>query len=279
MADYEQRFLDAEQYMEACLTLGLQGKNAEALKAIDKAIECDPNFAEAFNKKGDVLFKLGRIQEALDCYLKSHELNPNIQNNYFDLGRSYLMLGDYTNAMQNFTTAYQMKKQYEIHAFIGKIYFEQGDLKNAEDSFKNVLAENDHQTMACYYMGMLELQNGNPDQAKGQFNKIIEKYSRIIRTKPDMAEAYYYLGKCYFFNGDYDKAIENLKLAIKYDTDEIDNHYSFDLFYSDAEAFAALAEAQAKAGHISEAKENILKAVSLEPNNKKLVDLKTKLGY
>ena len=279
MADYEQRFLDAEQYMEACLTLGLQGKNAEALKAIDKAIECDPNFAEAFNKKGDVLFKLGRIQEALDCYLKSHELNPNIQNNYFDLGRSYLMLGDYTNAMQNFTTAYQMKKQYEIHAFIGKIYFEQGDLKNAEDSFKNVLAENDHQTMACYYMGLLELQNGNPDQAKGQFNKIIEKYSRIVRTKPDMAEAYYYLGKCHFFNGDYDKAIENLKLAIKYDTDEIDNHYSFDMFYSDAEAFAALAEAQAKAGHISEAKENILKAVSLEPNNKKLVDLKTKLGY
>ena len=279
MADYEQRFLDAEQYMEACLTLGLQGKNAEALKAIDKAIECDPNFAEAYNKKGDVLFKLGRIKEALDCYLKSHELNPNIQNNYFDLGRSYLMLGDYDNAMTNFTTAYQMKKQYEIHAFIGKIYYEQNDLKNAEDSFKNVLAENDHQTMACFYMGMIELQKGNTDQARGQFNKVIEKYARLIRTKPNMAEAYFYLGRCYFFNGEYDKAIENLKLAIQYDTDEIDNHYSFDMFYSDAEAFAALAEAQVKAGAISEAKENILKAVSLEPNNKKLVDLKTKLGY
>lgn len=279
MADYEQRFLDAEQYMEACLTLGLQGKNAEALKAIDKAIECDPNFAEAYNKKGDVLFKLGRIKEALDCYLKSHELNPNIQNNYFDLGRSYLMLGDYDNAMTNFTTAYQMKKQYEIHAFIGKIYYEQNDLKNAEDSFKNVLAENDHQTMACFYMGMIELQKGNADQARGQFNKVIEKYARLIRTKPNMAEAYYYVGRCYFFNGEYDKAIENLKLAIQYDTDEIDNHYSFDMFYSDAEAFAALAEAQVKAGAISEAKENILKAVSLEPNNKKLVDLKTKLGY
>ncbi len=279
MADYEQRFLDAEQYMEACLTLGLQGKNAEALKAIDKAIECDPNFAEAYNKKGDVLFKLGRIKEALDCYLKSHELNPNIQNNYFDLGRSYLMLGDYTNAIQNFTTAYQMKKQYEIHAFIGKIYYEQNDLKNAEDSFKNVLAENDHQTMACFYMGMIELQKGNADQARGQFNKVIEKYARLIRTKPNMAEAYYYVGRCQFFNGEYDKAIENLKLAIQYDTDEIDNHYSFDMFYSDAEAFAALAEAQVKAGAISEAKENILKAVSLEPNNKKLVDLKTKLGY
>lgn len=279
MADYEQRFLDAEQYMEACLTLGLQGKNAEALKAIDKAIECDPNFAEAYNKKGDVLFKLGRIKEALDCYLKSHELNPNIQNNYFDLGRSYLMLGDYDNAMTNFTTAYQMKKQYEIHAFIGKIYYEQNDLKNAADSFKNVLAENDHQTMACFYMGMIELQKGNTDQARGQFNKVIEKYARLIRTKPNMAEAYFYLGRCYFFNGEYDKAIENLKLAIQYDTDEIDNHYSFDMFYSDAEAFAALAEAQVKAGAISEAKENILKAVSLEPNNKKLVDLKTKLGY
>lgn len=276
---YEQRFLDAEQYMEACLTLGLQGKNVEALKAIDKAIECDPNFAEAYNKKGDVFFKLGRIKEALDCYLKSHELNPNIQNNYYDLGRSYLMLGDYENAMSNFNTAYQMKKQTEIHAFIGKIYFEQNNMTDAEASFRNVLAENDHQTMACYYMGMIELQKGNLDIAKGQFNKVIEKYSRIVRNKPNMAEGYYYIGKCHFFNGDYDQAIENLKLAIKYDTDEIDNHYSFEMFYSDAEAFAALAEAQAKAGQISEAKENILKAISLEPENKKLLDLKTKLGY
>ena len=70
-----------------------------------------------------------------------------------------------------------------------------------------------------------------------------------------------------------------MMLAIKNDTDAITNHYSFEMFYSDAEAFAALAEIQSKLGKNAEAKENILKALSLEPNNKKILELKTKLGY
>ena len=72
---------------------------------------------------------------------------------------------------------------------------------------------------------------------------------------------------------------KNIELAIEFDTDAIQNHYSFDMFYTDAEAFATLAEIQNKLGKRDSAKENILKAVSLEPNNKKLLDLKTKLGY
>jgi predicted Zn-dependent protease len=51
------------------------------------------------------------------------------------------------------------------------------------------------------------------------------------------------------------------------------------MFYSDAEAFASLAEIQAKMNKVSEAKENILKALSLEPENKKLQELKLKLGF
>ena len=51
------------------------------------------------------------------------------------------------------------------------------------------------------------------------------------------------------------------------------------MFYSDAEAFASLAEIQAKRGETADAKENILKALALEPENKKLQELKLKLGF
>ena len=112
------RFYEAEQHIERAISLSLQGKNSEAISAIDKAIECDSNFAEAYNKKGDFLFKLGRIKEALDCYLKSKECNPNIQNNYYDLGRTYLMVGDYEKSLENFNIANKMKPQTDIHAFI-----------------------------------------------------------------------------------------------------------------------------------------------------------------
>ncbi len=279
MVDESEQFFECEEYIETALSLSLTGKNEEALKVIDKAIKIKPDFAQAYNKKGDFLFKLGRIKEALDCYLKSKELNKDNQNNYYDLGRTYLMLGDYNNSLENFKIANQMKAQTDIHAFIGKIYFEQGNFKDAKASFENVLREDDHHMMSVYYYALILMQEGNPAQAKGYFNKVIEKYARLVRSKKNFAEGYYYLGKCYFYLEDYEKAEENMKLAIQYDTDSVDNHYSFDMFYSDAEAFAALAEIQTKLGETAEAKENILKALSLEPNNKKLEDLKVKLGF
>ena len=287
------RFMEAEQYMESCLSLFLMNKIEQALKVVDKAIECDPNFAEAYNKKGDCFIRLGRIQEALECYLKSQELNPNIQNNYYDLGRTYLLLGDYDNSLKNFQKAYEMKPQEDIHAFIGKIYFDQNMIEEAKQSFENILGGDSKEsdsikkelqagssnTMANYYYAQVLQKLGKEDEAKGFFNRIVEKYSRMVKSKPNLAEGYYYLGKCFYFMGDFEKAEENMKLAIQYDTDAITNHYSFDMFYSDAEAFASLAEIQAKMNKVSEAKENILKALSLEPENKKLQELKLKLGF
>ena len=279
MSDSSTRFYEAEQQIDRALSLSMMGKNEEAMKAVDKAIELDPNFAEAYNKKGDFYFKAGKVKEALECYLKSKELNPNIQNNYYDLGRSYLVLGDYDNALENFRTALKMKPQTDIHAFIGKILFEQGKIDEAKASFDEVLKVNDGHTLTNYYYALILMQQGNMDQAKIYFNKVIEKYTRMVTAKPTLAEGYYYIGKAKFYMGEYFEAEKKFKLAIQYDTDEIDNHFSFEMFYSDAEAFAALAEAQAKIEKISEAKENIMKALALEPENKKLLDLKVKLGY
>lgn len=285
----ENRFMEAEQYMDSCLSFFMMNKIDEALRVINKAIECDPNFAEAYNKKGDCLIKLGNIKEALECYLKAQELNPNIQNNYFDLGRTYLFLGDYTNSLANFQKAYSMKPQEDIHAFIGKIYFDQNKFEEAKASFENILIEqpnvkkefktSNNNTMAIYYYGQILLRLGQVAEANSYFDRIIEKYAKITQTKKQSAECYFYIGKAQFFKGNYEEAVRNLKLAVEYDTDKIYNHYSFDMFYSDAEAFAALAEAQSQLAQTAEAKENILKAIALEPENTKLQEIKMKLGF
>ena len=287
------RFMEAEQYMESCLSFFLMNKTEDALRLADKAIECDPNFAEAFNKKGDCLLKLGRIEEALECYLKSQELKPSIQNNYYDLGRTYLLLGDYTNSLLNFKKAYDMKPQEDIHAFIGKIYFDQKMMDEAKQSFENILVDNQNKkdaianainasssnAMANYYYAQILLKEGKKEEANKYFDRIIEKYNVIAKTKKNSPEAHFYLGKVEYFRENYEEAIKHLKLAVEYDTDAIYNHYSFEMFYSDAEAFAALAEAQAKLNQNSEAKENLMKALALEPENQELLSLKMKLGY
>lgn len=275
----EQNVIDAEELFESGLSLCLMNKNEEAIIALKKALELDPRISEAYNKLGDCLYKLGRTKEALENYLKCQELNPKNQNNYYDLGRTYMALGDNAKALENFKIANNMKPQTDIHAFVGKIYFDMKQYEEALASFNNVLIENASHPMSAYYTARIYDLHGKTDKAKDFFTKVIEHFSKIIHNKSKATEGYYYIGKCHFYLGNYAEAVNFLQLAVDNDTDTIYNHYSFDMFYTDAEAFASLAEAQSKLGKTSEAKENILKAIALEPNNQELVNLKTKLGF
>ena len=43
---------------------------------MDKALEINPRYAEAWNNKGLTLDELGKHQEAMKCYNKALEINP-----------------------------------------------------------------------------------------------------------------------------------------------------------------------------------------------------------
>ncbi|MFP3206731.1 MAG: tetratricopeptide repeat protein, partial [Hydrogenobaculum sp.] len=49
----------------------------EALQCYDKAIQLEPNNALYWNNKGDALRNLKRYEEALQCYDKAIQLEPN----------------------------------------------------------------------------------------------------------------------------------------------------------------------------------------------------------
>ena len=51
-----------------------QGNYEEAIQALDKAIELDPNLSNAWNNKGKALNALGRATEAEAAFAKANEL-------------------------------------------------------------------------------------------------------------------------------------------------------------------------------------------------------------
>lgn len=50
------------------------GQYAEAVKCYDKAIEINPNNANAWKNKGLALYKSGHHAEAAECFKKAEEL-------------------------------------------------------------------------------------------------------------------------------------------------------------------------------------------------------------
>ena len=65
------------------------GENQKAKNCYEKAIEINPNYADAHNNLGTVFNELGENQKAKNCYEKAIEINPNYADAHNNLGNVY----------------------------------------------------------------------------------------------------------------------------------------------------------------------------------------------
>jgi adenylate cyclase len=79
-----------------------KGDHPGALDAFDRAVQLDPNFAQAYTQKANQLVLLGRPQEAPPLVLRAIGLSPRdpaIGGFYWVIGRAYFIMKDYENAI------------------------------------------------------------------------------------------------------------------------------------------------------------------------------------
>jgi len=72
------------------------------IRMVDKALQFDPQSAEAQSLKGYQLRQEGNIREALLSFDRALQLNPNLANAYNGKGWIYFGEMDYVNALENF---------------------------------------------------------------------------------------------------------------------------------------------------------------------------------
>ena len=63
-----------------------QGKLAEAVASYRRALELNPDFAEAHNNLGTTLKDQGKLAEAVASYRRALELNPDFAEVHNNLG-------------------------------------------------------------------------------------------------------------------------------------------------------------------------------------------------
>jgi superkiller protein 3 len=75
------------------------GRTDEAIDHYQKALQINPNYAEAYNNLGNALFQTGRSNEAIDQYKKALEINPTKINTLENLATIFMQKGQKNNAI------------------------------------------------------------------------------------------------------------------------------------------------------------------------------------
>lgn len=118
------------------------GDNKGAIEDFTKAIELNPNDAEAYGNRGIAKVNLRDNIGAIKDFTKAIELNPNAKEAYSNRGIAKVNLGDNKGAIEDLTKAIEdYTKAIELNPNDAKIYYNRGIAKNILGDNKDAIED------------------------------------------------------------------------------------------------------------------------------------------
>jgi len=145
--------------------------------------------------------------QAISEYTKAIELNPNSAEAYYHRGFTYGEKGQYDQAISDYNKALEINPRYaEAHVYRGFAYGEKGQYDQEISDYNKALEINSKDAEAYYHRGFTYGE-------KGQYDQAISDYNKTLEINPRYAEAYYNRGVAYCFKREYEKSWEDVKKA------------------------------------------------------------------
>jgi serine/threonine protein kinase/Tfp pilus assembly protein PilF len=151
-----------------------EGKNLEAIKTLQAAIQEDPQFALAYSRLAETESALGYDTEAENHSRKALDLSQQLP-----VAEKYLIEANHARVMKDNKKgieAYEnlakiLPDSADVQYALGSLYVETGDIDKARAQFSKILQADPKNIKALWQMGVVEIRNNNPQAALDPLNK------------------------------------------------------------------------------------------------------------
>ena len=213
------------------------GRLDEALADYEVVIREDPNHAEHYLERGNIIRRVGRYQEAFADYETAMRLSPPFPEIYYNRGDLRVTVGDADGALADFGYVLELDPDF-VDAYVNRagLRLDGGDLEGAwSDAVEGLQRDPDNPYLHTV-MGEIHATRNEYPEAKASFDRALQADPEMITALSGRAAVSYEVG-------DVDAAIADLQRAVELDPDDAELRYNRAFAYQNAGLLdAALAD-------------------------------------
>ncbi|MBN1806132.1 MAG: tetratricopeptide repeat protein [Sedimentisphaerales bacterium] len=183
-----EQFLNDYSFVRAANEFFKAGDTDNAIKEYRKALELNPNNAEAHRKLGFLLYNVKHLYKVgIEHYNKAYRLNPNDPRIIHDLGMVFLHRKNLDKAIQYLSDALKrmpngIDLQYNavnMNYSLGRAYLFKANSKEAQVHLSQTVNLAPNHALAHYWLALALADQGKCDRA-------LEHYSKAMQLNPNV---------------------------------------------------------------------------------------------
>ena len=185
-----------------------QGNLEKALYHNKEALRLDPQLVEAHNNMGIVLMREGKLEAAISQFREALQIDPNFKPAANSLRSALAIQRELESEVSKLSKLLQDNPESaELHFQLGNLFFRQGDRRQAIQQYKKALELDPEFLPALNNLALVTAANKEYDRALALFLD-------ILNSRPNDAETHFNIACMYSQLNRVDESLAYLKKAI-----------------------------------------------------------------
>lgn len=204
--------VESMNLMNEGVRLAAQKRYVDASEKLERATSIDPDNDQAFWNLAIVHMEMHKLERARDTLQRAIAVNPSAAGYHEKLGTILMEIQDWDGAQRSFSRALELDPQlFKAHYKLAQVYERLDNPQEALRSYTAAISAGPRFIEAYRGLGRLYADLGYRDRAVQVLQSGLQV---VISGTEDEAHLHHLLGTVYQEQRDYDRAVQEFRLAL-----------------------------------------------------------------